>query len=1822
MSSLRLLIFLLVIVDDWQFWPLVHCSPAPVREYMQNLVRKAEKSHKEGTCLQMNSRRIPVLSPESHPLRSYPRDSAGRGDIPQRNGKPRLNVRTEQAHWAGDVREETTQSRQSPQEAISSATFKNSHQTGRKTYKKQIHYLQMRSLYHSGQRRLYGRGYSELPKISHPNINDKQSHLPANGRMKNSRDSTESHRAKRMSQGRHIRYITTTSQKVNWKDKDSYLSGRQNHPHLHSMHHPQPYQANSHHKLLPSNAGSATIGNFLEEKSEISGLPNADIPFPDSDMEFLSHPVPVLYFSGNGQQLKIHSHLRIDIPRGAFTVEVWVKPEGGQNNPAVIAGLLDSCSHSLSNKGWTLGIQAADEYGRRDAQFFFSLRTDRARKPTIIFGQQRYQPNKWTHISATYNSQWMLLYINGIQVSASRGQSGPLHSPFMSSCRQVMLGGDRTEEGHEFRGYIGSFSLWNGAKSQEELNQYYMHTTKVQDMKSFLVISTDFSQINDQWEPIRETAHPAVETMLSFNPDIVSPFLPPPCGQTICDNVDIITSYNIHWPLRSEKQVLYRVVNICEDDGSNPTVTQKQIEIQHKALIKAFDRYNISWELTVHEVHNSSLRRHIILVNCEKNKIGNGRCEPECDHALTGYDGGDCRKPVGCYTCRHKNRVCNMECNNMKCDFDEGDCCDPKYTDVRKTCFDPDSPYRAYMSVKEMKEELHLTGADYLNIYFANSAREELVGAATWPWDKHVFTHLGGVVLNPSYYGRPGHTNAMIHELGHVLGLYHVFKGVTESDSCSDPCRETVPSMETGDLCEDTVPTPRHKLCQDPGPFNDSCGQTHYYSTPFNNYMSYTDDDCTDSFTPNQVARMHCYLDLLYDKWSIRKSSAPVPMPPMVIGQTEHSLTIYWLPPISGNFFERDPSMMCGDCGENGVLYQYASSATSSRVCDSSGYWTPEEAVGPPDVDQPCEPSLQAWSPEIHIHDTNITIPCPMPEGCMLELRFLHPVIPASLTLWATFLSMDVSPAISNIDILTDNGEPVSLGSFHVFCDMPLTIKLTTERSVHSVKIYTFDEKMEIDAALLTSKPSSPFCSACRPVMYQIMREPPFSRLSAVSEAQTNRTFTDMDVIRGYKYNYQVRVISGTAVSDPSPILTHTFGDPYCGDYQIQENLQETCDDGNLMDGDGCSRTCQIERDFHCTGEPSLCYLIYGDGVCETPGKGNSINDCGFHTPSGFMDQWASRAYASHQDENRCPVSAVVGQPSLTKICKKKSVEWHTGVSHHAWFPCTAHSHFQLNRGITWDNQENTWLKVCFDHPVVTTSVIIYLAFDGEAWGVHTRTRVALQLIDTSEHNHSIGSCEVSCQHNPLVINITPNLSLPFYTRTVILNFTSPFVAVAGVALRTFSHPVPSHITNCNEEGSFGPQKHSCVQKRCENEKCKVPEISHASVNCTPLTGSHISCLVICDDGFALKWHNSRRMGPLQVRADLMCIFGKWDQSVSCEPIDCGLPDHTQVYYATFSCPEGSTIGKHCSFFCNPPAKLQGGNNWLTCLEDGLWSFPEAYCKLKCDTPPVVANADVLAPRCHHGGHDVGSICRYKCQLGYHVTGSDIKSPQTVLKLQCLEGGIWEEGACVSIQCESPPPVFEGMYECTNGFEFGSQCTLNCDNQWDATPIYCTEDGTWSDEFILCENLEGQECIPPPEVNFVEYSCEEGYEVGAVCVPSCLMPPSDPVVLPENLTADTVEYWMNPAKAETIVCTGKMKWYPAPEIIHCIQSCEPFLGDGWCDTINNRAYCQYDGGDCCSSTLSSKKVVPFAVNCDEDECSCRDPNAEENRQAHKQWGLR
>src|SRR6185503_4188092 len=51
---------------------------------------------------------------------------------------------------------------------------------------------------------------------------------------------------------------------------------------------------------------------------------------------------------------------------------------------------------------------------------------------------------------------------------------------------------------------------------------------------------------------------------------------------------------------------------------------------------------------------------------------------------------------------------------------------------------------------------------------------------------------------------------------------------------------------------------------------------------------------------------------------------------------------------------------------------------------------------------------------------------------------------------------------------------------------------------------------------------------------------------------------------------------------------------PVCGDGEV---IGEVCDDGNTDAGDGCSATCTVEAGWTCSGSPSVCSPICGDGL-------------------------------------------------------------------------------------------------------------------------------------------------------------------------------------------------------------------------------------------------------------------------------------------------------------------------------------------------------------------------------------------------------------------------------------------------------------------------------------------------------------------------------------------------------------------------------------------------------------------------------------------------
>ncbi|XP_042612734.1 pappalysin-1-like isoform X1 [Cyprinus carpio] len=1550
-----------------------------------------------------------------------------------------------------------------------------------------------------------------------------------------------------------------------------------------------------------------------------------------------------VYFTGRGDQLRLKPNA--EVPRGNFTLEMWIKPEGGQRSPAVIGGLFDKCFYASSDRGWLFGIKAVSDQANRDPRFFFSLKTDRAHKLTTITSNAPYTPNQWSHVAITYNGLFMKLYINGAQVAVSRDQSGEIFSPLTKKCKVLMIGGNALN--HNYRGTMEHLSLWHRALSQREIIRYMGHSLGQFGDLSQLVIHENFENMSRRWLTVKDGSFPRLEDSDRNLAAVLSDaaLKPPPCGQTVCDNVEVITNYYQLWSFRKPKTVRYRVINVYDDDGRWPTITDHQLNLQHQHLNNAFRVYNISWERTVHNVYNSSLRKRLILANCDISKVGDEECDPECNHMLTGFDAGYCkRQSTHCPEYKQGNGVCDPECNWDNFYYDHGDCCNPNITDVTKTCFNPASPHRAYMNVKELKEVLNLDGSTHLNIFFANSSDEDVAGVGTWPWDKEALTHLGGIVLNPSFYGTFGHTHTMIHEIGHSLGLYHVFRGISEVESCNDACLETEPSLETGDLCVDTNPTPKYKYCRDPEPGNDTCGRRHFINTPFNNYMSYADDDCTDSFTLNQVARMHCYLDLIYQSWRPGSKPAPVPLTPRVTAQDQDSVTLEWFPALTGHNLDREVGSVCDRCTEVGVLLQYASNSSSPRPCAPSGYWSPREAEGPPDVEQACEASVSTWSPNAGLDSSSVgSATCP-PQGCMLQLEFAYPLVPDSLTVWVTFFSPEETglPAVHDILLLTLSGNNISLGPQYVFCDTPLTLKLDVKEEVYGVQFFTMEQHLEIDATLLTSKPDNPLCRSCHPLRYRLIRQPPFTHSphGLILQEPTLR-YVDRDIKPDETYTYHVLTVSRTAESEPSPPLSHQLGSPYCGDGLVQKYLGEQCDDMNFANGDGCSNQCKKEPLFNCVDEPSLCYFYDGDGVCEDFEREASVRDCGLYTPSGFLDQWATAVQVSNEEKIHCPAEVAVGYPAVTKSCQSKVFDLSHSVSQYAWFPC------EESQQHSWTSR--FWLKAYYAHPMVAAAVIIHLAADGTADIDQRQHNITVQLLDTKEQTHPLGDWRLSCRNNPLVIPVSHDLSVAFYrTKAIIVSFSSSLVAISGVGLRSFQYFDPITISGCQSNEIYNPMGQSCVHYSCDATECQKPMVSNAEMKCNgPGYFNGARCTITCNRGYTLKIHRDDDIIKTQSESmvTLTCADGKWNKQVTCEPVDCGRPDKYHVHPAVFEFSEGTTYGKKCTFQCREPAQLVGSNNVLTCMEDGLWSFPEALCELRCPVPPPVPNAVLQTKRCNATGLKVGSFCKYKCKPGYHVPHTDkpkrsvpVMYHRRAFKRQCTEDGTWQSGECVAVTCEPPPPIFHGTYKCTNGFQFNSDCWIDCNRanhtvrqhsrckQGPSTNVIrCRKDGNWTGSFRLCPNLTGQCSLPQNLSPTIHLNCKDGHDIGKECEVACRDSSSSVVLLPSNMSVAAVmkDHWWNPPEVKNIVCTMGLKWYPNPEALHCIKGCEPFMGDNYCDAINNRAFCNYDGGDCCHSTVKTKKVIPFPMSCDiREDCACRDPDTQENNKGlrHRSFG--
>ena len=321
----------------------------------------------------------------------------------------------------------------------------------------------------------------------------------------------------------------------------------------------------------------------------------------------------------------------------------------------------------------------------------FSLLTEASSEASLLSAHKSYDPNVWTNIAASYDGDTMSLYINGAKISNGHDQKGIIYRQATAKCKVLILGGN-VIDGKFYRGQIDEVRLWNKTLDHADIVQNMYQ--RIQDMKvdTNTIVMDQFDNLN-KW---KVTAGEAPEIIQSDIPLITHDVRleAPPCGQTVCDDPEAVKSYMNNPGLRSKKIIRYRIVNVFNDDGSDPLVSNKQIQTQHNALTNAYEPYNISFVLDIYKLRNSSIRNSVIMFDCFPHMIGNGECDPECGHSSTGNDGGDCDLVrTECFPEFLGNGRCDSECNKAYHGFDKGDCCLPGSA-TRVQCIDPASTLR------------------------------------------------------------------------------------------------------------------------------------------------------------------------------------------------------------------------------------------------------------------------------------------------------------------------------------------------------------------------------------------------------------------------------------------------------------------------------------------------------------------------------------------------------------------------------------------------------------------------------------------------------------------------------------------------------------------------------------------------------------------------------------------------------------------------------------------------------------------------------------------------------------------------------------------------------------------------------------------------------------------------------------------------------------------------------------------------------------------------------------------------------------------------
>ncbi len=172
------------------------------------------------------------------------------------------------------------------------------------------------------------------------------------------------------------------------------------------------------------------------------------------------YPPAIPYFNGINDRINIPYSAELN-PASSFTVEMWVRFQGGRGYRAVLSSV--SGSANQGRRGYLFCVNLT-------GQWQFWAGTGKIGAPWVALTGSQATVGVWTHLAATYNleSQTASLYVNG-KLSAQR-----TGTPFRPNSGSPMhVGAGATEQPGAsscfFHGLIAKVRIWDRALSNAEL---------------------------------------------------------------------------------------------------------------------------------------------------------------------------------------------------------------------------------------------------------------------------------------------------------------------------------------------------------------------------------------------------------------------------------------------------------------------------------------------------------------------------------------------------------------------------------------------------------------------------------------------------------------------------------------------------------------------------------------------------------------------------------------------------------------------------------------------------------------------------------------------------------------------------------------------------------------------------------------------------------------------------------------------------------------------------------------------------------------------------------------------------------------------------------------------------------------------------------------------------------------------------------------------------------------------------------------------------------------------------------------------------------